>query len=120
MYCMVVADGVVAVKELETLYRIGMESYGISPEEINKAIVSSGKSVAIPSQMEEKLEVLYHLAEIAWADGEIDESERRLLARYAVRYGFLEDNAEEIAKYMLEQVHGGKSLEETINSIMND
>jgi len=43
LYCMVLADGIVHPKELEALYRIGIEIYGLTEEEISKSEVSSGK-----------------------------------------------------------------------------
>ena len=34
LYCMVLADGIVHPKEMETLYRIGLENYGLTEDEI--------------------------------------------------------------------------------------
>lgn len=118
LYCMVMADGIVSAKELETLYRIGRENYGLSTEEINKAIVSSGTSFLVPEEAEEKVRILYEMAEIAWADGDIDPTERNLLRRYATRLGFMEENAEAIADFMLQQVKEGKSFEEVKQAIV--
>lgn len=117
LYCMVMADGIVSAKELETLYRIGRENYHLSSEEINKAIVSSGTSFIVPESAEERVKILYEMAEIAWADGEIDTTEKNLLQRYTVRLGFKEENAEAIANFMLQQVKEGKSFDEVRNAI---
>ena len=69
LYCMVVADGIVDPKELETIYRIGRESYGLSEEEINKAVVGAGTTYVIPDSPEERMRILYEMAIIAWAEG---------------------------------------------------
>ena len=69
---MVMADGIVEAKELETLYRIGRNCYHLSPEEINKIVVSAGTSFDAPTKLEDRVSILYEMAEIAWADGEID------------------------------------------------
>lgn len=119
LYCMVMADGVVEAKELETLYRIGRENYHLTPEEINKNVVSAGTSYVAPSKMEDCISILYEMAEIAWADGEIDETEKSLLAKYAVRLGFKEENAEGIAEFMLLQVKDGVSQNDVIDQILN-
>ena len=119
LYCMVMADGVVEAKELETLYRIGRENYHLTAEEINKNVVSAGTSFVAPDKMEDRLSILYEMAEIAWADGAIDETEKSLLARYAIRLGFKEENAEGISEFMLQQVKDGITQNDVINQIMN-
>lgn len=116
---MVLADGVIEAKELETLYRIGRESYKLSPEEINSFVVSAGTSFIAPSKMEDRISILYEMAEIAWADEKIDETEKSLIIRYAIRLGFKEENAEGIADFMLEQVKNGVSKETVISQIVN-
>ena len=120
LYCMLIADGVVDAKELETLYRIGRENYHLTPEEINKNVVSAGTSFVAPDKMEDRISILYEMAEIAWADGNIDETERSLLARYAVRLGFQDENADGIADFMIQQVKNGVSQNDVIQMIIND
>lgn len=116
---MVMADGIVEAKELETLYRIGRENYHLSPEEINQAIVSAGTTFTVPGNIEERISILYQMAEIAWSDDTIDESERSLLSRYAIRLGFLEENATDIADFMFQQVKEGISLAEITQELKN-
>lgn len=74
---MVLADGIVAAPELEMLYRIGIEQYGVRPEEINEALIERGSSFVVPDSLEERLLLIYNLSRIAWADGELDDSENR-------------------------------------------
>ena len=119
LYCMVMADGIVEAKELETLYRIGRENYHLTPEEINETVLTAGTSFVAPSRMEDRISILYEMAEIAWADGEIDKTEHSLLSRYAVRLGFKEENADGIADYMLQQVKDGVSLDDVVEQITN-
>lgn len=119
LYQMVLVDGVIDVSELETLYRIGRECYGISEEQIN-AFISAGEVVQnYPVTLEDKVELLYQLAEIAWADGVIDDSEMKLLKSYAVKMGFYEENSTEIAEFLLKQVEEKVSFEEVSNQIKN-
>ena len=116
---MVIADGIVEAKELVALYRIGRETYKLSPDEINAYVVSAGSSFVAPDKMDDRVSILYEMAEIAWADGVIDKTEKDLLSRYAIRLGFLEENANDIAEFMLQQVKDGISKEDVINSIVN-
>ncbi|MDE6498653.1 MAG: TerB family tellurite resistance protein [Muribaculaceae bacterium] len=120
LYCMVLADGVIDANELQALYRIGTDGYGLSQKEIMDAISSSGTSFSIPDSLEGKITLLYDMAQIAWADGEIDSTERSLLEKYAVRCGFQEENAQAIADYMLQSVQDSHSVEEVINQITQE
>lgn len=114
---MVLADGIIEAKELETLYRIGTESYGLSPEEITQAIKESGTSFISPQTLEGKIHMLYDLCQIAWADGVIDDSEINLLKKYILKMGFIPENADEITSFMLESVQQGRSLSEILSQI---
>ena len=119
LYSMILADGIIDAREMETLYRIGRENYGIPAEEINDAIRESGISFLIPETLNEKISFLYHLAEIALSDEDLDETEKTLLRKYALRMGFLEENANEIVDWLLEQVRHKKTLEQVLNEINN-
>lgn len=120
LYCMVMADGIVDAKELGALYRIGRENYQISVEEINKAVTSAGTSFVAPEKITDRIGILYEMAEIAWADGKIDEMEKSLLSRYAVRLGFKKENATDIADFILQEVKKGTRLEQIIDAVVNN
>ena len=120
LYHMVISDGIVESKELETLYRIGQENYHLSPEDITKYISSVGTSYSVNDNIEIQIGILYEMAEIAWADGVIDDSEKRLLSRYAVRFGFAKENADAITDFMLEQVKNCVSKKDVINLIITE
>ena len=117
LYCMVIADGIVDPKELETIYRIGRESYGLSEEEINKAVVGAGTTYVIPDSPEERMRILYEMAIIAWADGKIEDSERKMLHDYALRYGVVEDSVMAFVDYLLEKADNNISVEDIINEL---
>lgn len=119
LYCMILADGIIDAREMETLYRIGRETYGIPADDINNAIRESGISFLIPETLNEKISLLYHLAEIALSDEDLDETEKTLLRKYALRMGFLEKNANEIVGWLLEQVRHKKTLEQVLREINN-
>jgi len=119
LYSMILADGVIDAKELETLYRIGREHYGVTSEQINAAVVSSGVMNEIPSNDEDKIRILYEMALIAWADGVIQDSEKSMLKKYAQRYGVTEDKVDLLTDYLLGQAKENKNVEDVINSLKN-
>lgn len=114
LYCMVVADGDVAISELNELYRIAKEDYDLTQEEIEKAVLSGGSAFYIPETTEEKVKYLYDLALIAAADGVIVDAEKVLLKNYAKKFGFLDENTDEIVDILLEYAIEKNSIDEIL------
>ncbi len=112
---MALADGIVDLKELQVLYKIGLDNYGLTPEEINEAVRDGGTSFLIPESVEDRIVILYNMAKIAWADGKIDEAERNLLSKYVVRLDFMPENADAITQFMLDCVKDGLRAEDVIS-----
>lgn len=119
LYCMVLADGVIDAKELETLYKIGTEQCGLTQSEIVATVRDAGSSFIMPNTLSGKIRFLYNMAQIAYADGEIDITERELLKRYIVKMEFSEDNVDEIADFLLDSVKDGVSVDDIISQVNN-
>ena len=116
---MVLADGVIDPLELETIYRIGTESYGLTQDEITDSLQNAGTSLQLPQTIEDKVKFLFNLAEVAWADGVIEPSEKELLRKYVIHLGFEEENAHQITEFMLNAVEKGQTVEEILSIILN-
>ncbi|MGM9724413.1 MAG: TerB family tellurite resistance protein [Prevotella sp.] len=117
LYCMILADGVIDSRELETVYRIGRETYGLTEDEILTAIRDSGTSYELPVIINEKIELLYQLGEIAWADGRIEESEKDIMRKYALQMDFDSANIDAIVDYILDKVEHKVPLSEVIKEV---
>ena len=117
LYCMVMADGIIHPKEMETLYRIGLENYGLTESEIDESIKSAGVSTTIPELPEERIAVLYEMALIAWADGELEESERNMLRRYASLYGVNEASIDELVDFLLDKAKNNVDEQEVLKEL---
>ena len=115
LYRMVLADGIAHPKEMETLYRIGVENYGLTNEQITKEIAEEIFSTFIAQTPEDKIKLLYELALIAWADGVIEESEKKLLKRYAILFGIKEELSDEFVDFLLKKVQDNVSENEITN-----
>ena len=115
LYRMVMADGIAHPKEMETLYRIGIEEYGLTNEQISQTITLESSSTIIPEDPKDRIKLLYELAIIAWADGVIEESERNLLRRYAVLFGIKEQSADAFIDFLLKKVQENVSEKDITN-----
>ena len=114
---MVLADGIIDARELEQLYKIGTDQYGLTQEEITKTVRDAGTSFTLPTSLKDKIRFLYNMAQIAYADGEIDESERELLNKYILKMGFAKENLTGISDFIFNSVMAGTPVDEIIKSI---
>lgn len=116
LYSMVVADNKTDPKEMELLYQIGRD-YGVTNDEINDAIINSKVDLYSPVDVEEKIRFLYHMARIAWIDGEVVKPEKDLLKQTASRFGFLDENLDGIADFLLKKAEVNTPIEDVIKEI---
>lgn len=119
LYCMVLADGVIDRRELETLYRIGTTEYGLSPSDIAESIKSAGTSFILPTHIEDKIALLYQMAQICVSDDEVDETEIVLFNRYALRMGFEKENIDGIRDFLIDEATKGTPQNDVISKILN-
>ena len=119
LYCMVVADNDVSPLELQELYRIGHEYYGLTDVEINSAIISEGQAFYNPETLEDKVMYLYQMALIAAADGVIQQEEKVLLEKYVKKIGFHEDNASEISEFLMQEALAKTGIEDLLTRIID-
>lgn len=116
LYCLALSDGYLDFKELQTLYDIGVER-GITPEQINQVVLTANITPQVPETLSEKVECLYDLNRMAWADGKIAQEERNIIKKCVIRYGFLPENAEGIVDYFIDSVKENKSKTDILNEI---
>ena len=117
---MVLADGIIDALEMEKLYKIGTEQYGLTQAEITSAVRDAGTSFIFPESLPDKIRLLMNLAEIALADNDIDPTEKALMRKYIIKMGFLESNADGISDFIFSAVQNHLTLEQVLNSISNN
>lgn len=116
LYCLALSDEQFDFTELQTLYSIGVE-HGITSEQINQVVLTANITPTIPATIDGKVECLYDLARMAWADGKIEPEEREIIKKCVIRYGFLAENADAIVDYFIASVKENKSKTDIINEI---
>ncbi len=106
---MALSDAEVDTTELEMLYTIGEEK-GVSRAEIDEVVIHPDTiKFKAPETVLEKVESLYDLARIAWADGRIDENEERVMRMFCTKFGFEKQNIPTIIQFLLDQANKGTS-----------
>lgn len=102
LYQLALSDANVDIKELEVLYRLG-EDRGLTRSEIDAVLLQPQQDEIQPPQtILEKIDCLYDLSLIAWADGKIEPAERDLISSYCARFGFRDENILQICDFLLD------------------
>lgn len=101
LYDMIMADGVIDPREIKLFHQIGHTVYHLTNDEIVESIAVAGNSVVNPKTEEDYLRLLYELALMAWADGNVCDQEKELLCNKAKQFGVKESLIEELVNRLL-------------------
>lgn len=105
------ADGPINAKEEAQLKRFAIK-LDINPEEYMKVLKNPHSFPIHPNNsIEGRLERLYDLFRIIYADNEVDKEEEELLKKYALGLGFSEKISEDIIKRSM-QIFSGMSFDD--------
>ncbi len=119
LYQMAICDDNFSKLELKMLYKFA-EERGVTAKSLDEILLNPIDSQhTIPTEIEQKIDYLYDLTTMIWADERIDDNERSALEKYIKIFGFVESNIPEIADYFLESVKQGKTKNEIINELQN-
>lgn len=119
LYQMAICDDNFSTLELKMLYKFA-EERGVTSKNLDEILLNPIDSKnTLPNLMEEKVDYLYDLTVMIWADEKIDDNERSALEKYIKLFGFIEENVVSIADYFLDAVKQGKTKNEIINELQN-
>ena len=113
LYQMAFADDNFDVLELKMLYKFA-EERGLSKDQLNEILLNPSQESFVPDSLEEKIEYLYDLALMIWADGIVTEDEINTLKKYCLKFQFLEENIDDICDFLLKNAKVKISLKELI------
>jgi uncharacterized tellurite resistance protein B-like protein len=118
LYQIAITDDNFSPLELKMLYKFA-EDRNVPKEELDKILLTAPNQLIIPDSIEKRIEYLYDLSCMIWADGVVDIEERNALKKYCKKFEFLDENIEELSQYLLDSVENGKSKQEVINELNN-
>lgn len=119
LYQMAICDDDFSALELKMLYRCA-EERGISSKNLDEILLNpiNLKSI-VPQTIEEKVDYLYDLTVMIWADGVVSPNEYSAMQKYVLMFGFLEENVTAIVDYLIEAVKIGKNKSEILYDLKN-
>ena len=119
LYQMAICDDDFSALELKMLYKCA-EERGISSKNLDEILLNpiNIKSL-VPKTIEEKVDYLYDLTVMIWADGVVSPNEYSAMEKYVLMFGFLEENVKAIVDYLIEAVKIGKDKNEILYELKN-
>lgn len=119
LYQMAICDDNFSKLELKMLYRFA-EERGVTAKNLDEILLNPVDTKnALPQTLEDKIEYLYDLVLMIWADDHVDDNERSALEKYIKLFGFVEENVSAIANYLLEAVKSGKTKSDILYELQN-
>lgn len=118
LYQMAFADDNFDVLELQMLYKFA-EERGLSKDQLNDILLNPSQASSIPENLDEKIEYLYDLAIMIWADDIVTEDEKNTLKKYCLKFEFLEENIDDICEFLLENAKAKISIKELITKMQD-
>ncbi len=106
------------VLELQMLYKFASDR-GVSKQDLEEILLHPSQISSIPENIEEKIEYLYDLAIMIWADDIATADEINTLKKYCLKFGFLEENILELSDFLLAKAKEKTPKEDLINQIIN-
>ncbi|WP_242156375.1 hypothetical protein [Aestuariivivens sediminis] len=116
LYQMAFSDDKFDILELKMLYKFA-EDRGVSETQLNEILLNPSHDSSIPESLELRIEYLYDLAVMIWADKKITEDEYTTLKKYCKKFDFLDENIIELADYLLDCAKKNMSKEEILKAI---
>ncbi len=111
------ADDVITEGEQDLLESLA-KRLDISAEEYKKIVKNPDKyPINPPVSYDERIERLYNLTQMIYADDEVSKDEVSVLKRVVVGLGFPQDNAEKVSDEALHLVMNENDLEDFIKAI---
>ncbi|WP_298499826.1 hypothetical protein [uncultured Algibacter sp.] len=117
LYQMAFSDDNFDVLEMQMLYKFANDR-GFTKEQLDHILLNPSHESIIPESLEEKIEYLYDLALMIWADEVVTEDERITLKKYCLKFGFVEENIEELSQFLLKHAKDNLPKAELLDLIM--
>jgi len=117
LYQMALTDDNFNALELQMLYHFADER-GVPKEELEKLFINPvSHEPELPEDLNTRIEYLYDLTRIIWADGKVTDDELNTLKKYCKKFEFLDENIDDLANYLIDCVQKGVGKQEIINQL---
>ncbi len=118
LYQMAFSDHSFDILELKMLYKFA-EERGVLKDELDEVLLNPSHKTIIPENIEKRIEYLYDLALMIWADNVVTEDELNTLKKYCLKFDFKEENIDELSQFLLDNAKDKISKTELMTKILS-
>ncbi len=119
LYQIALSDDEFSALEVKMLFEFAKER-GVPKEHLDYILLNPQTvTMGVPESIEQKIMYLCDFTTMIWADGVVTDDERNALEKYIKRFGFLDENIEPLATYLLDATKEGKTKQEIFNELNN-
>ncbi len=118
LYQLAMVDGDFSPLEWKMLYQFA-EERNIEKEELDKILLNPIGEITIPEKVETRIEYLYDFAKLIWVDKKVTVDEENTLKKFCKKFEFLDENIDELTKYLLDSAKNNKTLDEILHELNN-
>jgi len=113
-------DKNISKQEYELLHKEGRK-FGLTVPEIDRLIASErDQHYHQPYSLQDKFEHLYQVAQMILADEVVDESEKKMLRKFAIEAGFSDKTIEKLIDLLLRGVRNNESEEDLLKEFRKE
>lgn len=116
LYQMACADDNFDTPEMKQLYLFA-EQRGVATNQLEKILTDPLARIPIPETRDERIEYLYDLAVMTWADKEVTEDEYSTLQKFCRRFQFEDSNVDGICAFLLDCAKQEMSIPQVLTKI---
>jgi len=116
LYQIALTDGEFSPLEWKLLYQFAADR-DVPKEELDRMLLSPTSQIGIPKTQEKRIASLYDFCVMIWADGKVSPDELNLLKKYCQKYEFEEENIDQLAQFLLDEVENGVTLQQLLSKL---
>lgn len=116
LYQMACADENFDTPEMKQLYLFA-EQRGVETSQLEKILTDPLARISIPETRDERVEYLYDLAVMTWADKEVTDDEYDTLQKFCRRFQFEDANIDNICSFLLACAEQEMTLSQVLTKI---
>jgi hypothetical protein len=116
LYQIACADVNFDTPEMKQLYLFA-EQRGLATDQLEKILTDPLARIAVPDSREERIEYLYDLAVMTWADKKVTDDEYSTMQKFCRRFQFEDANVDGICAFLLDCAKQEMSLYQVLTKI---
>ena len=111
-----IADDALTHSELDLIRKVG-HYYGLSSDEVDDELIRFAPAIAVPTNENERIKILYYMLYLIKADFVVDQEEVEIVHHFGLKLGFRENMLNKLIEIAKENIGKGLPIEKMLDTI---